>query len=746
MASAVNAAKAQIVGAKQIDHYWHARLVTLMLEAFGDHPDAYFFIEALSPHGNIPRPDLVMLHPQTGVLVLENKGIDLSAITSVRATEITIRRNGVESREDPLRQAERVMYGIRDLCKPHADISRILFLSAAVFPAITRQDYTRRFSTVIPPGFLFAEDCATAGTLREVIVRLADDCAPAYLPSRRLTRDDGQLVISVLTGHTPFRSERVAASRRPDMPSLGAEIRSMESSIRHPTDQQKSLGNADLSGGHRLFRGVAGSGKSILLTLNAAHALYRLTQHTGELFGAPTHPPRILVLCYNRTLKYYLKDRIADRYRRLAWAGIPQNSLHVHHFESLISDLIKDEPSLKTPYNYEQRQDRAQIMCQAMDRLASAALAALQFDHIYVDETQDLYPEEIELIRRLARSDPNGRQTLILFYDNAQNIYGVKAPVWDKLGIQVVGRTIFLDQCLRNTQQIVNFAFNVLVGSYAPAGTSVKTRQFADVANLLQRGLIHENGSHFDIGFCRRHGAAPLVTFHTSRRAEIDAVAQYVHQLTHRDDVMPSDILILAKHYKFMHGLQEAISAALGHHGTLRMVNADNDRNKNSYLFAPGILTLSTVASAKGYDAPVVFVIGADEFHGDNQGRASFYVACTRAKLALIVTGVRKPDGQLIHEIEASAAAVRQSQKPVAPLAIDETTCPHCHSIRLHAQNSPRGFNYQCIDCLSAIPINSHCPRCRKLATLKMEGRTLMLQCPCGPDRLIYTNQPLECW
>lgn len=40
---------------------------------------------------------------------------------------------------------------------------------------------------------------------------------------------------------------------------------------------------------------------------------------------------------------------------------------------------------------------------------------------------------------------------------------------------------------------------------------------------------------------------------------------------------------------------------------------------------------MSTVASAKGYDAYCVLLFGTSEFPTDLQGRASFYVGCTRA-------------------------------------------------------------------------------------------------------------------
>ena len=74
---AARRAKADVIGVKRIAEIQHARLVTTVLQAFGDDPRAVFFIEGLPPTGNIPRPDLILLHPDVGVLVVENKGITL---------------------------------------------------------------------------------------------------------------------------------------------------------------------------------------------------------------------------------------------------------------------------------------------------------------------------------------------------------------------------------------------------------------------------------------------------------------------------------------------------------------------------------------------------------------------------------------------------------------------------------------------------------------------------------------------
>lgn len=61
-----------------------------------------------------------------------------------------------------------------------------------------------------------------------------------------------------------------------------------------------------------------------------------------------------------------------------------------------------------------------------------------------------------------------------------------------------------------------------------------------------------------------------------------------------------------------------------------------------------------TVFSAKGYDAPVVFLLGTDLFPYTKEGRAAFYVAATRAKLRLFVSGLWRDRSLLVEADQLS--------------------------------------------------------------------------------------------
>ena len=66
-------------------------------------------------------------------------------------------------------------------------------------------------------------------------------------------------------------------------------------------------------------------------------------------------------------------------------------------------------------------------------------------------------------------------------------------------------------------------------------------------------------------------------------------------------------------------------------------------------------ITVSTVASTKGYDAPQVLLASVDEFPETVEGRVCLYVACTRAREWL--EGTAKEMTNLAREFETSVSA-----------------------------------------------------------------------------------------
>ncbi len=93
-----------------------------------------------------------------------------------------------------------------------------------------------------------------------------------------------------------------------------------------------------------------------------------------------------------------------------------------------------------------------------------------------MDEGQDLFDEDYLFLMRLLRTNAEtGLKNIVIFYDDAQNFYGRPRPAWHKLGIQVTGRSSVMDTCYKNSKQIIEFAFNALLGVRAETRAMTRT-------------------------------------------------------------------------------------------------------------------------------------------------------------------------------------------------------------------------------------------------------------------------------
>lgn len=215
----------------------------------------------------------------------------------------------------------------------------------------------------------------------------------------------------------------------------------------------------------------------------------------------------------------------------------------------------------------------------------SGALDPCLFDTILVDEAQDLEPDELRVLLELCGSDPRtGDRNVVAFYDDAQNVYGRTRPVWNDLGIHARGRTFVMKTCFRNTRQIVEFAFNVLLGTGATSDERVRTRRFADIAYLSELGLVREEGDLVEVRFAERDdGDLPEVRAFATRDAEIDWIAGEIHDLVMRQHVRPEDILVVAEGMTPFVGLVARLEKIPG---IARIVQPHRDDDKDDFILA----------------------------------------------------------------------------------------------------------------------------------------------------------------
>ncbi len=240
-----------------------------------------------------------------------------------------------------------------------------------------------------------------------------------------------------------------------------------------------------------------------------------------------------------------------------------------------------------------------------------------------VDESQDLHPDELRLIRTIV---PEGPNDLFLVGDAHQRIYSRRA-VLKHCGIHVVGRSSKLRLNYRTTEEIRNWAVALLEG-----------REIDDLDGGVddQRGFLS-----------LLHGHPPEVRPFRTLQDELDFVVARVRELSAAGP--PEHICIVARTNRL---LRDDYGPALERAG-IAYTQLDAQKESDA---GEGV-RLATMHRVKGLEFPHMIVAAANEGviplavamdaaadeaekrDAELQERCLLYVAVTRARDSVVVTG-----------------------------------------------------------------------------------------------------------
>ncbi len=696
LTNAARTSKVRFESVELVSNEAHARALIALLQAFADDPAGLIFAEPRTPSrlpGENARPtDALIIHPDLGAFLVEVKGWIVDEISQIEAGTIFRRAGGYEEARNPWKQVQdasaQLQKATRKVIQHRGLTTKQIphFDWVVAFPNISKASWLEKGydKSLHESEALFAEDLADPQALLLRLKLYVKSKASWRLPFSREQLDH----VREALGSSEVISQRRQREPGPTNEKLGDKIAAIELKDKRLSAEQLRLIEARFDGRPQLVRGVAGSGKSIVLVRNLARLANReLNREQLSLLGG-TEEKRFLIVCFNRSLVPFLRGLFEESFRALTYGDPPPGVVDIFYMNGLLYELSTDRGGPLTYQNirdYKKHGDEKMRHIAAhnsnqIDLLAKTnqnLLRRLQYDAIYVDEGQDLFDEEYLLLMRLLREDrETGLKNIVIFYDDAQNLYGLPRPTWSNLGIQITGgRTSVMKTCFRNTRPTIEFAFNLLLG--VTAETRVTTKQFADVAHLKENGLVVELPDRWQIRFAdRSEGPAPDVQLFDTREQEVLWIAAKVNHLILDEKVRSEDILVL------FHGpsenlifpdLEAAIRSACTSIGRLRKpFGKAGNPEKDKYIFEDSALTTTTVQSAKGYDCPIVILAGADLFSTDTEGRTSFYVGATRAKILLLVTGLRErnslaDEAKVVAELLTTPATANIRASPAQP-------------------------------------------------------------------------------
>lgn len=394
------------------------------------------------------RPDFVVLHPGRGILVLEVKDWKLSTIRQIDPQTVALLTDrGLVNTVNPIVQARSYATAITALLEKDPLLiqqeegrykGHLLFPwgYGVVLTNITRKQFEEcGMADAIPADRVICQDEMTetvdAEEIQQRLWNMFSYCFGGILTMARIDRVRWHLFPEIRI-HQGKLFEHEADPNQSVLKTLPDVVKIMDFT------QEKIARN--LGEGHRIVHGVAGSGKTLLLAYRCLH-----------LSKQPLKKP-ILVLCFNRTLASKLREMLFEK-----GAG---DSVHVRHFHGWCKDmcdlyqldLAKDERPA-----YEKHVE-AVIKGADQGRVPRSQYAAL-----LIDEGHDFEPEWFKLLVQMIDPETN---SLLLLYDDAQNIYGKhkrRATSWASLGIEAQGRrTTILKVNYRNTVEALDFSYRFL--------------------------------------------------------------------------------------------------------------------------------------------------------------------------------------------------------------------------------------------------------------------------------------------
>lgn len=641
-------ATCQVFGWEDASNDAQRIVVARLAESFPS-PDTLVLCEPSLARSTKRPPDVVLIDPAVGVHVFEVKGHALSGVESLApGGQMRFRYDTGAQTRSPIAQVRAAMFDIKNAAEQRCASDFVLPLKYWVlFPNIQREAWLNRWGeqAYAPPELLFGDQLASLSQmLQSVAARLRANAGCERWPEDQLA------AVRLAFGDTsvlyPRPEER--ASRRVDEGTLGEVFDEAATQYKALSRDQQTLSEQVWAEGPRLIRGVAGSGKTIVLANNLARRLAR-AKRERSLFD--DEPLRILALCHNRSLVPFLQRKIDLAHEQRTGKPLPDKGLEIISYNRLLYKLSRD--GLWRYQKIEEATDEERATRYLAELLAAKKsqpqlVESLSYDAIYVDEGQDFQETDFLILKELCRSVGDHSPSLYIFYDDAQNFLGRKRPNWSTLGLNVRGRSFVMTQCFRNTRPIVEAAFNVLYGGCAEAGQDLPTQAFGDLSTLKEKhAIVREDDGFWRIAFAVREGLPARLELAPNAAEETRQIVARVRWLVEVQRVRPQDILVLG----FSRSRIEAIAQAIGE-AAIRGIERlhVSFREQDQLLGARGQLSLSTTASAKGYDAYCVLLASGNEFPRDAAGRISFYVGCTRAIEYLEVFAYRQEG--LVSEFE----------------------------------------------------------------------------------------------
>lgn len=497
--------------------------------------------------------------------------------------------------------------------------------------------------------------------------------------------------IRILTG----TDNLIKSTRKPERENTKAEVlRRVEITLQSlDYDPEQIKISQQIPPGPQRIRGLAGTGKTIILAMKVAHMHF-------------IHPDWTIVYSFNtQSLYEYIIDLITRFYHNLSggsdpdwsrlkilhgWGGRSKNGLY-----SFICGVAGKKPITFTEAkNYFEYKRNSELLGKCCLELMEIDLPKM-FDAIIIDEAQDFDKYFFRFCYTLLKPP----RRLIWAYDElqslenvdiptAKDIFGIDendVPLVELEGLYSAGleKDFILFKSYRNPRVVLILAHIFGMGLLRKDGPI----QFIPELGAWEDLGYKSQGGTFEVGkeirITRPSEQSPNPIEHyisakdlikiksfDTKNVELVWIADQIKEDIEKDRLKPEDILIIGFNHNDLYSQFGLLKECLKDRGIYSFIVGQGVSKDTFHL--PNLVTLSTVFKAKGNETPVVYIFNfenAEDRKEIIQSRNMAFASITRTKGWCTITGT----GPIMKELESELNTII-SQYPEVTFVIPDMT------------------------------------------------------------------------
>ncbi|EAZ90387.1 pentapeptide repeat-containing protein [Crocosphaera chwakensis] len=629
---------------------------------------------------NRKEADILIADFNLGLIIIEVKSLLIDQIVSIEGHNWNY-RNFYTPSASPYKQAEAQLFSLLEYLQQEPSLGNQITAKVLIaLPFITSKQWQIRgfHKLASNPPILFQEHLLSLETIDTIIFK-----TPPIIKGKKINNYQWNLLLNILSG-TPILRRKFHPVLSQDK-SKGKILQKLRNHL-HQFDLQQEKTAKQIPSGFQRIRGIAGSGKTVLLCQKAAIMHLKYPQW------------KIAVIFFSRSLYEEIIQQIDQwvRYFTHQQQTYDKNNQQLQVFhgwgsrEQLGFYRFLCQVTGVVPLGVDQTtfQEPSEALGEVCFNLLNQIAIPQIFDAILIDEGQDFmvknwlyqgkqpfYWLAYQALRPVDTVNTQQKR-LIWTYDELQSLGNLKVPnsseiFGEKFGNIVTGKydnginkTEIMSCCYRTPHLIIIAAHAMVMGWLRSQGilTGIADKKDWKKLGYEIEGELKE-GQNITITRPLENSPHPLpkawkkslIDFnkYLSRQQEISALFQNIHSNLRRDGLRPSQeilVLVLGNYFESFR-LQQTIANFLIRQGidiyipgskTCNNLSQENDNNPNQFWYEGGV-TISRIHRTKGQEADMVYIVGLDQIAKVENNllfRNQLFVAMTRSRGWLTISGI----------------------------------------------------------------------------------------------------------